>query len=429
MMALAPAEGAAFLMTESASDGLLVRRVRVFQSDEFDEAERALSIREDVQSNELALIKQSGHSLIDVHTHPHSDRDVAFSTFDLSELAPFARYIKNKMPGRAYGAVVFGRRSYQGLDLTHGSSEPIDLVGIGELSDQPEWQIPDGADGNIDGRFDRQVRALGPDGQSRLTHLRVGVVGLGGTGSLVVQQLAHLGIRNFSLIDDDRVDRTNLPRLAGAAWWDALLRTKKNRVAHRQIKRAGNRATVRRHGALRSAEALTALKQVDIIIGCVDNDGARLVLSELAAAYLIPYLDVGVSIATEREAVEMGGRISFALPGRPCLACADDIDFAEAGEDLESEALRSVRIQRGYASNRAIEPALMPLNATCVSLAVTELLAFATGFRRVRPFIRYSASESRIIVISVDRNTDCPVCVPAQGMGDRHGIDRYARDS
>src|SRR5438132_32011 len=67
-------------------------------------------------------------------------------------------------------------------------------------------------------RFDRQVRAPGPTGQARLRALRVAIVGLGGTGSQVVQQLAHLGVRSFVLIEDDRVEESNLPRLAGATW-------------------------------------------------------------------------------------------------------------------------------------------------------------------------------------------------------------------
>jgi molybdopterin-synthase adenylyltransferase len=42
---------------------------------------------------------------------------------------------------------------------------------------------------------------------------RVATVGLGGTGSLITEQLAHLGVTGFLLIDPDTVDETNLNRL------------------------------------------------------------------------------------------------------------------------------------------------------------------------------------------------------------------------
>ena len=42
--------------------------------------------------------------------------------------------------------------------------------------------------------FDRQRLALGPEGQTILRDLHVVIVGLGGTGSVVLVQLAHLGV-------------------------------------------------------------------------------------------------------------------------------------------------------------------------------------------------------------------------------------------
>jgi hypothetical protein len=179
-------------------------------------------------------------------------------------------------------------------------------------------------------------------------------------------------------------------------------------------------------GSLRRPASLRALSSADLVVGCVDNDGARLILSELAAAHLVPYLDIGVGIEGEGDDRAMGGRVSFYLPGGACLACADEIDFAEAAEDLEAEVLRRIRIERGYARERAIEPALMPLNTVLVGVAMIELLAFATGFRRVTPFQRFDGLGSRLILQGVQPSEDCPVCLPAFAMGDRHGIERYA---
>jgi len=241
-----------------------------------------------------------------------------------------------------------------------------------------------------------------------------------------VQQLAHLGIRDLVLVEDDRVEESNLPRLAGATWLDARLRRRKTAVSARVVRRLAPRARIARTGPVRSPRSLAELRHVDLIVGCVDNDGARLVLAELAAAHHIPYLDIGVGIENDEGALAIGGTIAFYLPGGPCIACADNLDFDEAAEDLESEAARRIRIERGYARERDVEPSLMPLNTVLVGAGMIEFLAFATGIRPVTPFLRYDALTAQMIRQNVERNDQCPICVPAFGMGDRHRIERYA---
>src|SRR3546814_7980818 len=51
---------------------------------------------------------------------------------------------------------------------------------------------------------------------------RVAIIGLGGVGSLLVELLARLGVGQFVLVDPDRVDPTNVPRLVDATPWDAM---------------------------------------------------------------------------------------------------------------------------------------------------------------------------------------------------------------
>ena len=63
-------------------------------------------------------------------------------------------------------------------------------------------------------RLDRQS-FLGATSEQKLAGLTMGLVGLGGGGSHVAQQLAHLGIGRFVLVDPDVVEETNLNRLVG----------------------------------------------------------------------------------------------------------------------------------------------------------------------------------------------------------------------
>ncbi len=65
--------------------------------------------------------------------------------------------------------------------------------------------------------YDRNVRAFGPDVQQTLADLRVGVVGCGGTGSAVAEQLVRLGVRHLTLLDPDVLSENNLTRVYGSS--------------------------------------------------------------------------------------------------------------------------------------------------------------------------------------------------------------------
>jgi molybdopterin-synthase adenylyltransferase len=432
LFARAPAEGAAFLSVEADGGVLRLRSHHAFQPHELDGgAYGHVAIKEDAQVRTLAAIKRTGCAAAEIHTHPGRATTVSFSRYDDEELPAFARYVQNKLRGQPFGALVLGEKGYAGRAWTADRHEELlELELVGEQRSIPAWAVPATNNTGSDAMFDRQVRALGLAGQRRISSLRVAVVGLGGTGSQVVQQLAHLGVRQFTLIDDDRVEQSNLPRLAGARWWDAPIRRSKAAVARRTIRGIARHTRTTVTGTLRRAESLRALGESDIIMGCVDNDGARLILAETAAAYLTPYLDLGVGIEEQahRFSSAVGGRIAFYIPGGACLACADELDFAEAGEDLESEATRALRVERGYARDRRVEPALMPLNTVIVGLGMIEFLAYFTGVRHVRPFYRYDALSGTTVGINAEVDRNCPICQPAYAKGSRQQIERYALD-
>jgi hypothetical protein len=64
--------------------------------------------------------------------------------------------------------------------------------------------------------FDRNVRAFGPAIQAVLGDLRVAIVGAGGTGSAVAEQLVRLGARHLLLIDNDTLSGSNVTRVYGS---------------------------------------------------------------------------------------------------------------------------------------------------------------------------------------------------------------------
>ena len=113
------------------------------------------------------------------------------------------------------------------------------------------------------------------------------------------------------------------------------------------------------------------LQGVDVIFGCVDNDGARVVLNEIALAYDIPFFDLGVGIEAKEGHVEAaGGRLATVLPGGPCLYCMNQIDTDEARYWLSTEEQREFMRRQGYVAGMNIAaPSVVALNAALAAAA------------------------------------------------------------
>ena len=232
---------------------------------------------------------RSGGCLIEAHNH--GGVLPRFSKTDRRGLRDFSPYIFSSLPNRPYVATVWGDSTVYGEHSSpDGSTGRIDSITVGggsfrQLVSRDDDTRP------ILPAFDRQLPWFTEDGQRTIGRLRVAVIGAGGTGSHVVQQLAYLGIRDFVVVDHDAADRTSLNRLVTATAED--VGEQKVSLAHRLIKAIAPDATVTGLTAnIQTAKVLDELKGVDVIFGCVDNDGARVILNELSRAYCIPYFDL-----------------------------------------------------------------------------------------------------------------------------------------
>src|SRR5438477_6241006 len=141
-------------------------------------------------------------------------------------------------------------------------------------------------------RYSRQT-FLGSNAQLTFDTCVVAVVGLGGRGSHVVQQLAHLSIRHIELFDPDKTEFSNLNRLIGASLADAESGTPKVEISHRLVRSIDPTAKTTAHKC-RWQEASTEIKNCDVIVSCVDSFIARQDLEATARRYMIPMVDIGM---------------------------------------------------------------------------------------------------------------------------------------
>ena len=234
---------------------------------------------------------------------------------------------------------------------------------------------------DLAGLFNRQVLALGADGQLVLGRMHIGVVGAGGTGSAVCEQLIRLGIGHITVIDPDVITDTNVTRVWGSTLAD--VRAPKVNIVARSATTIGMGTTVTTiHDTIANEAAARALRHCDVVFGCTDDNVGRLVLCRLAYIYLIPVLDMGVRIDTDGDDVTaIDSRITYMAPGSACLDCRGWIDHerlaAEALPDDERAALEAEGYVVGLGDP---DPSVVPYTTATAAHAVGDLLNRLFGF-------------------------------------------------
>ena len=161
----------------------------------------------------------------------------------------------------------------------------------------------------MDPRYSRQVvlPGFGQPAQSRLAAARVLVVGAGGLGSAVLPALAAAGIGTIGIIDDDRVELSNLHRQT-IHRTDAIGTPKVASAAATLL--ALNPVTVIPHETRLTAEnALPLVADYDVVVDGSDNFPTRYLVADAAFLAGLPVVWGAVS--------QYGGQASVTLPGTP----------------------------------------------------------------------------------------------------------------
>lgn len=277
-------------------------------------------------------------------------------------------------------------------------------------------------------RFDRNIRFFGKDGQEKLRQSHIHVIGCGGLGQHVIQQAAFAGVGAFTLIDDEELSHSNLNRYILAKHDDPIPGSRKVDIANRALALIDPGIKVTPiHAPLRSAAVFSALKEARIIVGCLDNDGARLVLTEYALAYGIPYFDLASDISAE-DGLRYGGRVLFTGSDQGCPVCLGEIDLEQARMDLESDASRKDREALYGVPGSLLDeggPSVVSINGAVASLAVTEIIAHITGIRKPKRFINYRGHLAQVTCVKDLPPHSCYFCNTINGAGESAGVERY----
>jgi hypothetical protein len=169
------------------------------------------------------VLKQAqDRSLVVALVHSHPGGLLEFSEQDNKNEADLIQLAQNRNGSDALLLSLIVTSNQQWIGRWWQKSrgfQPLDLIQI--VGEKFCLHYPERGRGKESAILNRQALAFGEVLNQDLAQLRVGIIGVGGTGSAVAMLAAKLGVRNLVLFDRDIVEESNLNRLHGATIEDA----------------------------------------------------------------------------------------------------------------------------------------------------------------------------------------------------------------
>ena len=323
-----------------------------------------------------------------VHNHGGTD-SVAFSRVDMASHERGYPALLDIARGMPVGALVLARSAVAG-DLWFPGNDRAPLSHATVIGHRRRLLFPrPERKAMAIGMYDRQSRLFGDAGQELLRQTRVGIVGLGGAGSILAELLGRLGVGEFVLADPDRAEVTNLPRLIGARYRDAIipsyvprviadrLRSPKTRIAARNIRRANRTAHVRAMAMdFLEQQAAARFTDCDFLFLAADSMGARLLFNAIVHQYGIPGIQVGAKIPIVEDG-DVGNVFCVSrmvTPEHGCLWCNGLISPARLQDEAVPETTK-----RGYSyvnDPAVVAPSVISMNAVACAHAADAFLFY-----------------------------------------------------
>ncbi|MEL6639815.1 MAG: molybdopterin-synthase adenylyltransferase MoeB [Pseudomonadota bacterium] len=239
-------------------------------------------------------------------------------------------------------------------------------------------------------RYARHIilREIGGPGQKALKEAKVLVVGAGGLGAPALQYLAAAGVGQIGVIDDDKVDNSNLQRQV--IHTDSRIGLPKVQSATEAMKALNPFITVKPYNRRLTPEiAAELIAEYDLVLDGTDNFDTRYLVNATCVAAQTPLIAAALT--------QWEGQISVYDPANnaPCYACL----FPKAPEP-------------GLVPSCAEAGVLGPLPGVIGSMMAVEAVKLITGAGdplRSRLLI-YDALYAETRVIKAARRPDCATC-------------------
>ena len=370
---------------------------------------------------------KEGLAYLAVHNHGGWDQ-VGFSTIDTASHQRGYPALIDILDGPPTGGLVFARQAVAGsiwmstdhqVELDHAV-----LVGRSQKLRYPSPRIPRDADP----QYGRQVLLFGDRGQEILRTQKVGIVGAGGAGSLINEYLSRLGAGHLVVVDPERLDRTNYPRVVGARpddlcpWPGSSLLSRllkrlpsyKVAIAERVARQAN--ASIKYEaivGDVTDPEVAEKLVDCDAIFLAADTMQARLVVNAVCHQYLIPVWQVGAKVINDAagDIQDVFSAVRHLIPGQSCLLCNGLVNFTRLAEEATTQEQREAqKYVQGVPA-----PSVITLNAVACAHAVDQYLFTILELQEVPEDVHWLKYRETYPYTTIELPRQEPQCLECRG--------------
>jgi hypothetical protein len=169
----------------------------------------------------------------------------------------------------------------------------------------------------------------------KLRSEKIGLVGLGGTGSYILDLIAKTPVEEIHLFDGDKFEIHNAFRAPGAASNGDLDR-QLSKVEYFAERYAPMRNGIVSHNCRITKDNLCLLSDLDFVFVAVDSGPSRRLICEYLQSSGIPFIDVGMDLQMNQDSIGLHGmfRVTLSTPEQHqhFFDCVPTFD--EQGEDL-----------------------------------------------------------------------------------------------
>lgn len=336
----------------------------------------------------LKKANKYGYSILKIHCHPNggeffspqddrADSELFPSLYGWVDDAPIHASCIMLPDGKIFGRVITEDLKFNQIEVIMSIGDNVNI-----------WRKDDTYLVN-DEKYLRNKQAFGDGTINTLKKLKIAVIGCSGTGSPVIEQLVRLGVGELLLIDPDILEEKNLNRILNSTLVDAKGGRKKVDVLKDAAGKTGFNTIIEAidKDIYSDFNVIKKVVSCDFIFGCVDSIDARHLLNQIAAFYLIPYIDIGVFLKSDgNDGLDyITGTVHYIQPGGSSLLSRNVYTSEELRASLmkkfEPTAFEEQKKEKYIVDVNIDSPAVISVNMQLSAVAVNEFLSKIHGFR------------------------------------------------
>jgi molybdopterin/thiamine biosynthesis adenylyltransferase len=252
-----------------------------------------------------------------------------------------------------------------------------------------------------------------------ISNMKIGIIGLGGTGSFISEQLVRIGISDLVLVDMDTFEPSNWSRMYGSSWENINNRDYKGNIIYSYLKKINPKLKIKIiNDNIMKDKILKKLMTCNLIFSCLDRHAPRAILNELSYQTLIPILDVGTGLKRIDNKISGSARSTLIGPENGCYFCHNIINSDMIYiENLDNDEYLKLKEEGYIGSYEKKVPSIITYTSLAGNFGIHMFLKYLNFINNLfYNMIIYDIYEDELYKINNINNNDC-VCIKKLGKG------------